>query len=176
MKLFKAIAHQARVLHSKLREAGKERKRSPKWSSLRDRTLKAAPLCAACGDKQHLQVHHKKPFSDYPELELEPANLIVLCMGVNECHLRLGHGGNYRYFNPNVAQDTLDFQTYLEKRREIVVQARKARLDKPPGVEGADRHRARSAAPSTGITTSTNKAGGILKRLKTLFKPRKSAP
>ena len=129
MKLFKAIAHQARVVHSKLREASKERKRSPKWSSLRDHTLKAAPLCAACGDKQHLQVHHKKPFSDYPELELVGSNLIVLCMGVNECHLRLGHGGNYRFYNPNVAQDTLDFQTHPETRREVVARAKKARLD-----------------------------------------------
>lgn len=133
MKLLKAVAHQARVIHSRVREASKESKRSPKWASLRDHTLAKSPFCAACQDTSHLQVHHKKPFSDYPELELDPTNLIVLCMGTNECHLRIGHGGGYRFFNPTVTQDAEEFLRCPEKRPEIIARAKKARLDKPLG-------------------------------------------
>jgi hypothetical protein len=42
------------------------------------------------------------PFHLRPELELDPNNLIVLCMDVNECHLEIGHGGSLRCYNPKV--------------------------------------------------------------------------
>jgi hypothetical protein len=46
-----------------------------------------------------------QPFHLKPELELDLKNLIVLCMGPNECHLLLGHGDNFKKYNPYIAAD-----------------------------------------------------------------------
>ena len=81
-----------------------DHKRSKQWRKLEKETLKGK-CCAACGGNKHLQVHHIKPFHLYPELELDRNNLIVLCMGFNECHVRLGHGGNYKAYSLTVAED-----------------------------------------------------------------------
>ena len=53
--------------------------RSPRWDKVRADFLKLHDHCEACGGKRALNVHHKKPFHIYPELELEEANLITLC-------------------------------------------------------------------------------------------------
>lgn len=131
-KLVQTIAHHARVFHSKVREARKESSRSPKWSSVRDEHLTANPACEACGGTKNLQVHHKKPFSDFPELELDPKNLVTLCMGPLECHLRIGHGGSFRHYNPNLDEDILEVMLRPKHRVEIEARAKKARLDHPP--------------------------------------------
>ena len=82
--------------------------RSAKWPSVRKAFLKDNSICTCCGEQTNLEVHHIKPFHLYPELELEPANLITLCeinsKGVN-CHLLLGHLGNYKNINPYIYQD-----------------------------------------------------------------------
>jgi len=61
-----------------------------------------------CGGVKKIEVHHIIPFSQNPELELDPNNLITLCetkkYGIN-CHLLIGHCGNYRWSNPDVVQD-----------------------------------------------------------------------
>jgi 5-methylcytosine-specific restriction endonuclease McrA len=52
-----------------------------------------------------VQVHHKKPFHLHPELELDPANLVTLCMtSSNECHLRIGHSGDFKAYNAALDQ------------------------------------------------------------------------
>jgi hypothetical protein len=51
-----------------------------------------------------LQVHHILPFHLNPQLELDPSNLITLCMGKLECHLIIGHGGDYKDYNPSVVK------------------------------------------------------------------------
>lgn len=82
--------------------------RSKKWKKVRNAFLKANPVCACCGCDSNLNVHHIKPFYLFPELELEPTNLITLCetnsKGIN-CHLLIGHLGNYRNINPYIYQD-----------------------------------------------------------------------
>lgn len=85
--------------------------RSSKWANVRKRHLKAFPTCAACGCDQHLQVHHIKPFHLHPELELEDLNLITLCEGKDEhqCHLNIGHLGNFKNENPDVVKDAQEF-------------------------------------------------------------------
>ena len=62
-------------------------------------------MCRGCGTKKHLQVHHKKPFHLHPELELDPKNLITLCMDVWRCHIELGHSGDWKAYNPHVEDD-----------------------------------------------------------------------
>tara|TARA_R110000824_G_scaffold86938_3_gene214690 strand:- start:312 stop:515 length:204 start_codon:yes stop_codon:yes gene_type:complete len=52
-----------------------------------------------------LTAHHKVPFSLAPLLECDESNLVALCeakrFGIN-CHLLLGHLGNWQRFNPSV--------------------------------------------------------------------------
>jgi hypothetical protein len=103
--MLKKISNTVRAIESERREKKKENTRSPRWSSVRDKFLKKNTECAACGHAKRLQVHHKVPFNENPLLELVESNLIVLCMGENECHLRLGHGGNYDYWNPEIEVD-----------------------------------------------------------------------
>jgi hypothetical protein len=75
--------------------------RSSKWSSFRKEIVRKSPQCAVCGGKLMLQVHHKKPFHLWPELELVEDNVCVLCEdNIKQCHLRIGHLGRWDYFNP----------------------------------------------------------------------------
>jgi hypothetical protein len=81
--------------------------RSPQWSRERAAWIKEHGECAACGTTDDLQVHHKKSFKLYPQLELDPTNFITLCMKAgHECHYRIGHGLlGWDWFNPNVEAD-----------------------------------------------------------------------
>lgn len=76
-------------------------RRSSRWRRTRDQFLKGN-RCAVCGGKRSLIAHHEIPFYLAPDLELNPANLIPLCeagrFGIN-CHLLIGHLGNWRRFN-----------------------------------------------------------------------------
>jgi hypothetical protein len=84
--------------------------RSPAWDDVRDKHLKDHPECVACRTNKKLQVHHIRPFHLHPELELDPKNLITLCMeGDNDCHLKIGHGGSFKYYNPDVEEDSVIF-------------------------------------------------------------------
>ncbi len=81
-------------------------KRSSHWPAVRKAHLKLHPACAACGHTLMVQVHHKKPFHLHPELELDPKNFITLCeCSPTDHHLKLGHNGDWKSFNPNVERD-----------------------------------------------------------------------
>lgn len=62
--------------------------RSSRWPAVRRKFLASNPCCEACGATERLHVHHVKPFSLYPELELVASNLITLC---GDCHFYVGH-------------------------------------------------------------------------------------
>ena len=84
--------------------------RSSEWARVRREFIKKHPECAACGSHllPNLQVHHRKPFHLFPELELDESNLIVLCEdgpGNTNCHILVGHGGRWADYNPNVEAD-----------------------------------------------------------------------
>ena len=94
----RAIFSQA---HKALLEAGKAR--SPRWDAVRAAHLRREPFCRWCGGDHDLEVHHIHPFHDCPERELDPRNLITLCDARGrQCHLRVGHLGDWRGFNPVV--------------------------------------------------------------------------
>jgi len=84
--------------------------RSSAWPSVRESHLQLHPRCAACGGKDKLNVHHIVSFSVDPSLELESSNLITLCTngpgGIN-CHLVVGHAGNFKCRNPSVVADAI---------------------------------------------------------------------
>jgi len=86
----------------------KGKKRSGKWRYRRRKHLKKFPRCAVCESKKKLEVHHIIPFSVDPSLELEDSNLVTLCenkkYGCN-CHLLIGHLGNYQRTNLTCLQD-----------------------------------------------------------------------
>lgn len=91
-------------------------KRSPKWEATRKAFLKDNPHCKVCNGTEDVEVHHIKPFHLYPKLELKKTNLITLCEskqhGVN-CHLFIGHRGNYRKFNKNCIVDAFTWYKKL---------------------------------------------------------------
>lgn len=91
--------------------------RSSKWGGVRMIHLKDHPCCVVCEETKSLNVHHIQPFHLHPELELEPTNLVTLCesgkKGLN-CHLLIGHLGNFRNINPDSVTDAA---TWNEKLR-----------------------------------------------------------
>jgi len=112
-------------------QVGHGMERSPHWPTVQHAHLKLEPTCAACNGELNLNVHHKKPFHLFPELELEPTNLITLCMdGDKDCHIKLGHGGDFKAYNPNVMEDvaTVKSNFSMELLTETAVKAKKTRL------------------------------------------------
>ena len=91
--------------------------RSRGWGKVRKTHVKANPYCAACGSKRKPQVHHIEDFSTNPELELDPKNLITLCMAGCKCHLTFGHLGNFKSINLNVRVDSDWFLFKVQARR-----------------------------------------------------------
>lgn len=108
-------------------------KRSSQWPKIEHAFRASHPTCAACGGTEKLQVHHKQPFHLFPALELDPNNLITLCMGPNDCHLLIGHGDNFKMWNPNVEKDAAEALANPSERTLIVERAKAARKDGPEG-------------------------------------------
>lgn len=122
------LLHHIRYFKSVVREKAKELTRSSKWPSTRKNFLKSNPTCAACGAREKLQVHHVKPFHLHPELELDSENLITLCMGPNECHLQIGHGDDYKCYNPNVRENSKEVLRSPNTMKVIIELAKANRL------------------------------------------------
>jgi 5-methylcytosine-specific restriction protein A len=85
-------------------------KRSPKWSTVRKKHIEANPCCIACGKSKKLEVHHIKPVHLYPELELDPSNIVTLC--ADPCHITFGHFMDFKSWNKDVVADSA---AYLNK-------------------------------------------------------------
>lgn len=109
----KHVRHATALVRNALRDVGRPR-RSSRWPKVEHMHLAMEPACIACGSDVRLQVHHVKPYHLQPELELDLSNLVTLCMGPNECHLHVGHGDDFKAFNPDVK---IDAQDLLEARR-----------------------------------------------------------
>jgi len=96
-----------------VREIVKKFTRSSGWRKARALHIKKHKVCAVCGKKHLLQVHHKKDFSHYPELELDPDNLITFC---GRCHLFVGHLGYWKTNNGLVEEDAILWRFRFETR------------------------------------------------------------
>ena len=91
-------------------KAPKGAKRSKEWRRVRKEHIRRNPTCAVCGTNKKLEVHHKYPYHLFPDLELEPSNLVTLCdgggrSGMKSCHFFFGHLGNWKKFNSNIDED-----------------------------------------------------------------------
>lgn len=83
------------------------RERSPEWPKVREEYLKQHPICEACGGTENIEAHHKRPYHLFPELELDPLNLITLCeKPAHDCHFHFGHLLNWLAYNPMVVDDS----------------------------------------------------------------------
>lgn len=93
--------------------------RSSHWPTVRKEHLKSHPVCEVCGGSSDIEVHHIHPFHIHPELELDLSNLITLCEskknGIN-CHLLMGHLGNFKSFNADVSSDAMQWNKKLHCR------------------------------------------------------------
>jgi 5-methylcytosine-specific restriction protein A len=91
--------------------------RSGGWRAVRTRHLEANPFCLACGARKFLNVHHVHPFHLFPELELEPANLVTLCeTPSHNCHFFLGHLLDWRSYNVKVREYAKDICEMIKGR------------------------------------------------------------
>ncbi len=93
-------------------------RRSRKWRGVRAEHLRDQPECQVCGLSSRVEVHHIIPFHVAPHLELDPRNLVTLCenkkYGIN-CHLLIGHLGNYRRVNTDFHVDAMTWHIKLQK-------------------------------------------------------------
>ena len=95
-------------------------RRSPKWRSFRNKFLEGKK-CAVCGGKTKLEAHHIEPFISAPERELDPSNILPLCEGRKQinCHCCIGHGGDYRDYNP-FSEELAQLLNWLMKNRQAI--------------------------------------------------------
>ena len=127
------LSHLFNVTHAYLREnVLKSVARDERWPSIRKQYLEKSPECEACKFTKALQVHHIVPFHEDPSKELEITNLITLCMGPNECHLIIGHGGSFKKYNPNVVKDAYHVLNHPNDMDSIKTAAIKSALPNDP--------------------------------------------
>jgi len=78
--------------------------RSGRWFAFRKQHIKKE--CEACGKKgtflNPLELHHVKSFSQFPELECDPENVMTGC---RRCHQLIFHLDNFRSINENARAD-----------------------------------------------------------------------
>jgi hypothetical protein len=127
--MIKTALNKINYVVSKFRTVIVRKKRSSKWDDLQKEFLKKEPVCQICGTDKKLQVHHKKPFHDFPELELEESNLVTLCMGERECHLRIAHGSSWRTYSPNIEKYIEILKKDISKFKKIAEESKKTRID-----------------------------------------------
>lgn len=104
-----------------------EEARSSRWPEVRKWHLEKHPTCEVCGHSgKRVNVHHIRPFHLHPDLELDPKNLITLCEDeafVN-CHLFIGHLGNFSGWNPRVVADAAVWKHKLKENAARISETR----------------------------------------------------
>ena len=81
--------------------------RSSRWPSLRKSWIAAHPHCEACGTTRGLEAHHVRPVHLFPELELDPGNLMTVC---RTHHFVLCHLGDWSAWSPWAREDCYQYQ------------------------------------------------------------------
>jgi hypothetical protein len=112
-----------RLLHSFLRwftnlsvprRILKLRDNSARWKRLRAAHLKKEPCCAVCGRSKNVEVHHVVPVAVDETRQLDPHNLITLC--VTPCHFMFGHFFCYHCYNKNVRNMAAEFRKAMKEK------------------------------------------------------------
>lgn len=69
--------------------------RDPRWYKESRGHLKSHPKCVCCGQDAS-EVHHVKPVSVAPDLEMVASNWASVC---ERCHFTVGHLNNWQKWN-----------------------------------------------------------------------------
>jgi hypothetical protein len=117
--MIELIQHNIDLVKHALRDTGLT-KRSTHWPTVEKHFRETHATCAACGGTERLNVHHIIPFHINAALELDLNNLITLCMGKLECHLKIGHLNDFHHVNQNVRDDCEKILANQSKRDEII--------------------------------------------------------
>ena len=128
MRLINLISYWANLVRHHFRDTRLGAKRSGSWARVEHAFKAQHPTCAACGTTVRLQIHHCLPFHLHPELELDPNNLITLCMSPKQCHYLLAHGSNFKAFSPTIRIDAAEALADPSKFTELVARAKANRL------------------------------------------------
>lgn len=102
------------------------RGRSGKWPRVRRAHLARQPGCAVCESTDDCDAHHVYPYHLFPDMELDPANLITLCRAH---HLFFGHLGEWAAFNPLVREHA-GIARFCLRAREVVMEAGRSEVRK----------------------------------------------
>ena len=126
------IRHLIRQLKHKIYHTKTKNKRSSQWDDVRYAFAEKNQTCAVCKSDKKLQIHHCVPFHHDSSLELDPENLISLCMDKFDCHIQIGHGDNFKFYNENVRQDAemlinTPADQFNTKFKEVAATAKKNR-------------------------------------------------
>jgi hypothetical protein len=128
------LLHAIRVVKAKRHAKKTDPKRSSHWPTVRKHHLEEHGTCAACGGTKKLQVHHERPFHTDPSLELDPENLITLCERLGkDCHILIGHGDSFKFYNPDVVLDARRVLEHPEMRKAVEAMAKAKRIVNEPG-------------------------------------------
>jgi 5-methylcytosine-specific restriction enzyme A len=88
-------------------------KRHPDWPRIKRAHQAKFPRCWNCGLVHDCQVHHLLPFHLFPNLELDPTNLLTLGESIGRnCHLQVGHLGDWQDYNESLV---LRFDVHLDR-------------------------------------------------------------
>lgn len=89
--------------------------RASDWSTWRKQHIK--DYCELCLKKgsilSPLELHHVKKFSDFPELEKDPDNVVTGC---RTCHLKFYHLGSFLSANKYIKEDIKTWQLKIKNR------------------------------------------------------------
>ena len=83
------------------------KKRHKDWPKFRKAHLKDHPRCEFCGKNDDLDLHHERPYHLYPELEMDPGNVMTAC---RHDHWIWCHLGDWKAWNPKVRDDAMYFR------------------------------------------------------------------
>ena len=125
------VSHNLSLDELPLEKNNNKHQRSKEWRSVRKTHLVKQPRCAICGLKEiyQLEVHHILPFCWFPELELQPNNLITLCeIGIDGCHFDFGHPLGTQSYNPQVVQHAAILNKDFSKLEEVMELAKLAAI------------------------------------------------
>lgn len=76
--------------------------RDPRWEGWVRKFLKGK-VCASCGTTDNLEGHHEIPFHLDRSKEMDPNNVVPLCMKPGHwCHFVFGHRWNWSNYVPNL--------------------------------------------------------------------------
>jgi hypothetical protein len=90
--------------------------RDPKWEK-QSREFLVGKSCVVCGGPA-TQTHHIFCVHLFPQLEMVQKFWRPVCtsgFGGLNCHLEVAHGGNFRWYNPQLDDDAAEFLKACER-------------------------------------------------------------